>query len=142
MAHRSIASVQEVYFEENGREFGNGVLVTHFRDGSAQVRLPIMHEVEPGQWNNVQLRVKSGQSVSTAYEKFLDGVEYEPPAAYRIIGNDAGRTVIAKLSAEHYARLRAALRASESLIAAPVEEHAAPKNRELLDALVGTGGAS
>lgn len=134
-AHRRIADVKEVFFREGSFESGNGVRVTRLHDGSSYVRLPITYQPSEGELVNVTLRVKPGGSVRAAYEKFLEGVEALPPDAYRIVGNEDGHEVVSELSTERYARMRAALRASEALLEEPLPEPKGTANRELLDEL-------
>ena len=135
VAHRRVAAVQDVYFQEGAVESGNGVRVTRFRNGDAYVRLPLTYQVQEGELQNVTLRIKQGGSVRTAYEKFLEGVEHLPPDAYRLIGTEGGQEVVTTLSTEHYARMRAALRASEDLVSAPVPPAATTQNQTLLGEL-------
>lgn len=135
-SHRSIASREEVYFMENGRESGNGVVVTRYRDASASIRLPIIHEVSPGEWVNVTLNLQENTKASEAFSDFLDGVEYVPPGTYRLVGSIDGEEVVTDLPTEHYARMRAALRTAEGILTEPLPERPSPKNSQLLSELM------
>ena len=140
IAHRRINSSEEIYFSEAGRESGGGVTVTRLKSGETFVRLPILHEYAADQWENVTLKVKPGGSVRTAYEKFLEGVEYLPPSSYRIVGTDQQETVITTLHSDAYARMRAALRAADDNLSGPAPVPApAPKNDDLLKVLQEVG---
>jgi hypothetical protein len=134
--YRTIASREEIYFNENGRESGNGVVVTRYRDGASTVRLPILYRDESGESRNVVLKLAKGESATAAFVKFRESVEYVPPETYRIIGAQKGLPVRAVMPTEYYARLLASLHASESVLSEPVESEApASNNRGLLDAL-------
>lgn len=133
---RIVASSEEVFFNENGHESGNGVVVTRYRDHSAQVRLPILFEDAPGEWVNVQLQVAKGTKVSEAFNHFLEGVEYVPPGTYRLVGSIGGEEVVTTLPREHYARMRAALRTAEEILAEPLPQRATPDNSQLLKELM------
>ncbi|MDQ1130935.1 hypothetical protein [Microbacterium sp. SORGH_AS_0888] len=133
---RHVASREEVFFMENGRESGNGVVVTKLYNGTTRVRLPILYEAD-GKFTTVDLKLRPGQKAGDVFKKFLDGVEHEPPDSYRLFGTYEEHSVRTKLSTEHYARLRAALRASESIIAEPLPERPASRNQELIDILRG-----
>lgn len=133
---RYVASREEVFFMENGRESGNGVVVTRLYNGTTRVRLPIMYEAD-GKWTSVDLKLRPGQKAAEVFGKFLDGVEHEPPESYRLFGTHEDHSVQSTLTMERYARLRAALRASESIIAEPLPERPASRNQELIDLLRG-----
>lgn len=133
---RHVASREEVFFVENGRESGNGVVVTKLYNGTTRVRLPIMYE-EDGKFTSVDLKLRPGQKAGEVFAKFLDGVEHEPPDRYRLFGTHEDHSVQSKLSMEHYARLRAALRASEAIIAEPLPERPVSRNQDLIDILRG-----
>jgi len=135
---RHVASREEVFFIENGRESGNGVVVTKLFNGTTRVRLPIMYETD-GKWVSVDLKLRPGQKAAEVFGKFLDGVEHEPPESYRLFGTYEDQSVQSKLSTEHYARLRAALRASEAIIAEPLPQRPAARNQDLIDILRGGG---
>lgn len=136
VSSRSVASREEIYFNEDGHESGNGVVLTRFRDHSAQVRLPILFEDAPGEWVNVQLQVQKGTKVSEAFSNFLEGVEYVPPGTYRLVGSIDGDEVVTTLPTEHYARMRAALRTAEGILAEPLPQRATPDNSQLLKELM------
>ncbi|MEQ6896242.1 hypothetical protein [Microbacterium sp. KR10-403] len=135
MAHRHIASREEVFFFENGQQFGNGVVITRFENGNVQVQLPIVYERTPSQWINVKLMVRPGDSVTSTFGKFLDTVEFEPEDSYIIVGTEEGKPVIDVLSTERYARLRAALGASERIVAEQLPEAPTSSNGDLLKVL-------
>lgn len=133
---RRVALRQEVYFNEHGYESGNGVIVSRLYNGRTSVHLPLTYRNEFGEWEAVQLSVSPGGSVSGAFRSFLDGVEHVPPGTYRIVGTTStGEQVITSLSTEHYARLRAALRAAEPILRAPVPSTLPPNNSNLLKVL-------
>lgn len=133
---RTFVSRQEVAFDEGTEGAGNGVVVSRLRNGNAVVRLPILHERAPGDWVNVSLRVGGGETAADRFRHFLKAVEFEPPSSYRVYGDDEGSEVIAKLSEEQFARLRAAVRRADDVIAEPVPVTPAISNQTLVNTLL------
>lgn len=135
LARKSIVARTEVFFNENGHESGNGVIVTRYRDNSAHVRLPLLRKTASGDWSNVQLQVEAGGTVRESFDDFLEGVEYVPPGTYRIVGSDHGEQIVTELSTEHYARLRAALTEASRIVNEPLPTAPTSSAQWLVDEL-------